>query len=135
MLGKREPRIYGKQTLREIEGMICKQASRLGINVECLQSNHEGDLVDWVQQAKIKKRRAIILNAGGYTHSSVALRDAIAASGVPTIEVHLSNIHARESFRRKSILASVCVGQICGFGSIGYLLALEAVQKLLPLAR
>ena len=133
MLGKREPKIYGKQTLREIERAISKQAGQLGINVECLQSNHEGDLVDWIQQAKGKKRRAIILNAGGYTHSSVALRDAIAASGVPTIEVHLSNIHARESFRHKSIIAPACVGQICGFGSIGYLLALEAVRKLPPI--
>jgi len=129
MLGKREPEIYGRETLSEIEAAISQKAVELGVNVECFQSNHEGELVDRIQRAK-GTRRAIILNAGGYTHSSVALRDAISAAGVPSIEVHLSNIYKREPFRHHSIIAPVCVGQICGFGSTGYLLALEAVLRL-----
>ena len=129
MLGKREPEIYGRETLSEIEAAIFKRAAELGMNVECFQSNHEGELVDRIQRAK-GARRAIILNAGGYTHSSVALRDAISAAGVPSIEVHLSNIYKREPFRHHSIIAPVCVGQICGFGSTGYLLALEAVMAI-----
>lgn len=129
MLGKREPEIYGRETLSEIEAAIFKRAAELGMNVECFQSNHEGELVDRIQRAK-GVRRAIILNAGGYTHSSVALRDAISAAGVPSIEVHLSNIYKREPFRHHSIIAPVCVGQICGFGSTGYLLALEAVMAI-----
>jgi len=129
MLGKREPEIYGRETLSEIEAAIFKRAAELGMNVECFQSNHEGELVDRIQRAK-GARRAIILNAGGYTHSSVALRDAISAAGVSSIEVHLSNIYKREPFRHHSIIAPVCVGQICGFGSTGYLLALEAVMAI-----
>jgi 3-dehydroquinate dehydratase II len=129
MLGTREPEIYGTETLADIEASIAQKASKMGIDVEFSQSNIEGELVNQVQQAK-RSKQAIILNAGGYTHTSVALRDAIVASGVPTIEVHLSNIHAREAFRQHSMIAPVCVGQICGFGSIGYLLALEVVAGL-----
>ncbi len=128
MLGEREPSVYGRETLADIEMKIHQRSRELGIQVECIQSNHEGDLVDDIQQAK-KDKDAIILNAGGYTHTSVALRDAILSTGVPTIEVHLTNIYSRETFRHRSIISPVCVGQICGFGSIGYLLALEAVQK------
>ncbi len=131
MLGTREPEVYGKETLADIEASVSKKASELGVEVQFVQSNHEGVLVDQVQQAR-GKRNAIILNAGGYTHTSVALRDAVAAAGVPTIELHLSNIHARESFRNHSLLAPVCVGQICGFGAAGYLMALEAATRLPP---
>lgn len=129
MLGLREPEIYGRETLAEVEALIGQKAAALGLAVDCFQSNHEGVLVEKIQQARGQKD-AIVLNAGGYTHSSVALRDAIVASETPAIEVHLSNIHARESFRHDSLIAPVCVGQICGFGSAGYLLALEAVPRL-----
>lgn len=129
MLGTREPGIYGRETLTDLEVLIAQRAKALGVMVECFQSNEEGILVEQIQQARGKKD-AIVLNAGGYTHSSVALRDAIVAAGVPTIEVHLSNIYAREPFRHHSMIAPVCVGQICGFGSVGYLLALEAVLRL-----
>ena len=129
MLGTREPKVYGKATLAHIEKMMIQRATELGMTIECFQSNQEGELVECIQQARGKKD-AIVLNAGGYTHSSVTLRDAIVAANVPTIEVHLSNIYAREPFRHHSMIATVCVGQICGLGSIGYLLALEAVQDL-----
>lgn len=129
MLGKREPKIYGSETLSDIEKLISQRASELGIEVELFQSNHEGDLVDRIQQARGKKD-AIILNAGSYTHTSIALRDAILAAEVPTIEVHLSNLYAREAFRHHSMVVPVCVGQICGFRATGYLLALEAVSKM-----
>ncbi len=129
MLGTREPGVYGRETLTDLEASIARRARELGVTVECFQSNEEGILVERIQQARGKKD-AIVLNAGGYTHSSVALRDAIAAAGVPTVEVHLSNIYAREPFRHYSMIAPVCVGQICGFGSVGYLLALEAIVRL-----
>jgi len=129
LLGRREPGIYGRQTLGEIERLIVRRARELGIEAECFQSNHEGELVDRIQRARNKKQ-AIILNAGGYTHSSVAIRDAILATGVPTIEVHLSNLYKREPFRHQSLIAQVSVGQICGFGGVGYLLALEALAHL-----
>jgi 3-dehydroquinate dehydratase II len=125
LLGKREPGVYGTETLEQIESKVRKLAVKLGIKVEFRQSNQEGDLVTWIQQAK-GKFDTVILNAGAYTHTSVAIRDAIAAVGIPTIEVHLSNIHARESFRHKSMIAAVCVGVISGFGPKSYLLALEA---------
>ena len=130
MLGMREPQVYGRDTWADLEALIARKAAELGLTVECFQSNHEGILVDRIQQARGEKD-AILLNGGGYTHSSVALRDAIVAADVPTIEVHLSNIHAREAFRHDSLIAPVCVGQICGFGATGYLLALEAVLPLL----
>ena len=125
LLGKREPGIYGTQTLAQIESEVRKRAASLGVEVDFRQSNQEGDLVTWIQQAK-GEFEAVVLNAGAYTHTSVALRDAIAAVGIATIEVHLSNIHARESFRHQSMLAAVCVGVISGFGANSYLLGLEA---------
>ena len=125
LLGQREPDVYGHETLADIEAKVRKRAKELGAKVEFRQSNVEGELVGWIQQAKGKFDR-IILNAAAYTHTSVALRDAISAVAVPTIEIHLSNVHARENFRRKSFISSVCVGQIAGFGSNSYVLAVEA---------
>jgi 3-dehydroquinate dehydratase-2 len=129
LLGTREPAVYGSQTLAEIERLVREQAARHGASVDFRQSNHEGELVTWVQEAR-GKFDVILLNAGAYTHTSVALRDAIVAAGVPTIEIHLSNIHAREEFRHRSLLAPVCVGQISGFGANSYVLAVEAAVKV-----
>ena len=125
LLGQRESDIYGKTTLADIEKSIRQQAAKAGAEVDFQQSNQEGELVAWVQQAK-GKFDVIVLNAAAYTHTSIALRDAISAVGVPTIEVHLSNIHAREEFRHRSLIAPVCRGQISGFGAYSYVLALEA---------
>jgi len=125
LLGQREPEVYGRTTLGEIEAKVREKARKLGVDVEFRQSNLEGELVDWIQQAK-KQFDVIVLNAAAYTHTSIALRDAIVATKVPTIEIHLSNIHAREEFRHKSLIAPVCRGQILGFGVDSYLLALEA---------
>ncbi len=125
LLGKREPDIYGKATLVDIEAKVRKHATKLKVDVEFRQSNVEGELVNWIQAAK-GKFDAIILNAAAYTHTSIALRDAISATGVPTIEVHISNVHAREEFRHNSLIAPVCRGQIVGFGVNSYILGLEA---------
>jgi 3-dehydroquinate dehydratase-2 len=125
LLGTREPEKYGPTTLAEIESQVRQRAAALKAEIEFRQSNLEGELVDWIQQAK-GKFDWIILNAAAYTHTSIALRDAIAAIQVPTIEIHLSNVHAREEFRHKSLIAPVCRGQITGFGANSYLLALEA---------
>ena len=125
LLGQREPEVYGRCTLAEIEANVRAKARKLKVNVDFRQSNLEGELVAWIQQAK-GEFDVIVLNAAAYTHTSIALRDAIAASGLPTIEIHLSNIHAREEFRHKSLIAPVCRGQITGFGPNSYLLALEA---------
>ncbi len=129
LLGQREPEIYGHTTLADIEAMVRKRAAGLGVEVGFRQSNLEGDLVNWVQQAK-GQFDAIVLNAAAYTHTSIALRDAIAAVGLPTIEVHLSNVHAREEFRHRSVLAPVCCGVIAGFGADSYLLGLEAAHNV-----
>ena len=125
LLGKREPDVYGHATLADIETEVRERAKDLGVEVDFRQSNLEGELVDWIQEAK-GNFDVIVLNAAAYTHTSVALRDAIAAVEVPTIEIHLSNIHAREKFRQKSLIAPVCCGQISGFGQKSYILALEA---------
>jgi 3-dehydroquinate dehydratase-2 len=125
LLGQREPEVYGRTTLAEIEANVRASARKLKVNIDFRQSNLEGELVAWIQQAK-GQFDVIVLNAAAYTHTSIALRDAIAASGVPTIEIHLSNIHAREEFRHKSLIAPVCVGQIAGFGPNSYILGLEA---------
>jgi 3-dehydroquinate dehydratase-2 len=125
LLGTREPEIYGHMTLTDIEARVRVRAAELKAEVDFHQSNQEGDLVNWIQQAK-GTYSAIVINAAAYTHTSVALRDAISAVGVPTIEIHLSNIHAREEFRHKSLIAPVCRGQICGFGAESYILGLEA---------
>ena len=129
LLGTREPTVYGSATLADIEEMVRTESLRLGVEVEFRQSNHEGELVTWIQQARGCFDR-VVLNAGAYTHTSVALRDAIAAAGVPTIEIHLSNIHAREEFRRHSMIAAVCVGQIAGFGVFSYVLGLNAAVNV-----
>ena len=125
LLGQREPEVYGRATLADIEAKVRDRAAKLGAAIDFRQTNSEGELVDWVQQAK-GKFDVIVLNAAAYTHTSIALRDAIAAVGIPTIEIHLSNIHAREGFRQKSLIAPVCRGQISGFGAASYILALEA---------
>jgi 3-dehydroquinate dehydratase II len=129
LLGQREPEVYGRTTLAEIEARVRARARKLKTRVDFRQSNQEGDLVAWIQQAK-GKFDVIVLNAAAYTHTSVALRDAIAAVGLPTIEIHLSNIHAREEFRHKSLIAPVCRGQILGFGANSYVLALEAAVNV-----
>jgi len=131
MLGKREPDIYGSRTLGNIMQGLEMEAKGIGLKLESYQSNHEGDLVDQVHRAGNEGFSGIILNPGGYTHTSIALRDAISGVGLPTIEVHLSNIHARETFRHHSFIAPVAVGQICGFGADGYSLALKAIKNLL----
>jgi len=125
LLGTREPEVYGRVTLADIEAKVRERAAQLKVAVDFRQSNQEGELVGWIQEAK-DKFNAIVINAAAYTHTSVALHDAISAVGVPTIEIHLSNIHAREEFRHKSLIASVCRGQICGFGAKSYILGLEA---------
>jgi 3-dehydroquinate dehydratase-2 len=125
LLGQREPEVYGRTTLADIEAEVRKRAAELKITVDFRQSNLEGELVSWIQEAK-GKFDVIVLNAAAYTHTSIALRDAIAAVEIPTIEIHLSNIHAREKFRQKSLIAPVCSGQICGFGAKSYILSLEA---------
>jgi 3-dehydroquinate dehydratase-2 len=125
LLGTREPEKYGKTTLAEIEARVRERAGEVQATVEFRQSNVEGELVSWIQEAK-GRFDCIVLNAAAYTHTSIALRDAIAAIQVPTIEIHLSNVHAREEFRHKSLIAPVCRGQITGFGPTSYLLALEA---------
>jgi len=125
LLGQREPSVYGSDTLATIEAAVRERAAQLKVTVDFRQSNLEGELVTWIQSAK-GTFDAIVLNAAAYTHTSIALRDAIAAVAVPTIEIHLSNIHAREEFRHKSVIAPVCRGQISGFGAQSYILGLLA---------
>jgi 3-dehydroquinate dehydratase-2 len=129
LLGTREPAIYGRTTLPEIDDELKVVGEALGVAVETFQSNHEGALIDRIHAAR-ETAAALIINAGGYTHTSVALRDALAAVGLPVIEVHLSHLAAREEFRHRSLLAPVCVGQITGLGGFGYRLALEAAVHL-----
>lgn len=128
LLGLREPNIYGRQTLATIEASLEAEATAQGVALEFFQSNSEGALVDCVQAA-FGQKDGILINPGAYTHTSVALRDAIAAVGIPTVEVHLSNIHKREAFRHHSYIAAVAVGQICGFGADSYRLGLYALVK------
>ncbi|HVL77744.1 MAG TPA: type II 3-dehydroquinate dehydratase [Sphingomicrobium sp.] len=130
LLGQREPEVYGSDTLDDIAARLSERARVLGLELDIRQSNHEGHLIDWLHEADSKGAKAVILNAGGYTHTSVALRDAVAAIATPVIEVHLSNPQARESFRRRSLVAGVARGSIAGFGADGYILALDAAARL-----
>ncbi|SFF10270.1 3-dehydroquinate dehydratase [Sulfitobacter brevis] len=130
LLGTRQPEIYGTTTLKDVEDLCHAHGSALGFEITCAQSNHEGVLIDQIHEAKAR-HSAIILNAGAYTHTSIALADAIASVELPVVEVHLSNIHAREEFRHKSFVAAVAVGQICGFGAKGYVMALDALADRL----
>lgn len=129
LLGTRKPEIYGTTTLADIEGMMRKRAAELGIEMDFMQTNYEGELVEAIQKAK-GNYQYLLLNAAAYTHTSVAIRDAIEAVELPAVEIHLSNIHAREEFRHHSLIAPVCVGQICGFGAKSYLLALQYVAEM-----
>ncbi|MER3455901.1 MAG: type II 3-dehydroquinate dehydratase [candidate division GAL15 bacterium] len=129
LLGEREPEVYGHHTLAEVEAMVRQRASELGVLVRFVQSNHEGVLIDELHQARVDCD-AVVLNPGAFTHTSVALRDAIAALRIPVVEVHLSNVHAREPFRRRMVLAPVVRGQVLGFGPYSYVLGLEAVVHL-----
>ena len=130
LLGTREPDIYGSETLDEIAAAMTDRAGELGVKLDIRQSNHEGHLIDWLQEAGASGAKAVILNPGGYTHTSVAIRDAVASIAVPVIEVHLSNPDARESFRRRSLIAGVATGSIKGFGAHSYILALDAAARL-----
>ena len=127
LLGLREPEIYGATTLAEVEADVIAYGAQQGVDVRCVQSNHEGALVDAIHAAR-GTHHGLILNAGAYTHTSIALRDAISGTALPTVELHLSNIHAREAFRHHSMIAPVAVGMICGFGAAGYRLALDAIM-------
>ncbi|VWX60958.1 type II 3-dehydroquinate dehydratase [Sphingorhabdus sp. 109] len=129
LLGMREPEIYGSETLDEIAGQIEDHAQTLGFDVDIRQSNHEGHLIDWLHEAAAEDAHAVILNAGALTHTSLALFDAIKAINTPVIEVHISNPAAREEYRHKSFIAPVAKGSICGFGALGYQLALDAASK------
>ena len=130
LLGVREPEIYGSDTLDDIAGALEDRARELGLIIDMRQSNHEGHLIDWLHEANASGARAVILNAGAFTHTSIALHDAIKAIEVPVLEVHLSNPHAREPFRRRSYVAPVARGTIAGFGALGYQLALDAAARL-----
>lgn len=130
LLGKREPQIYGRVTLKEINEKLKTIAKKAKVSLKIMQSNHEGKIVDAIGKAR-RKFNAILINPAAYTHTSVAIRDAIAASGIPTIEVHLSNIYSREEFRRHSLVSPVSIGQVCGFGINSYLLGLQAAIELI----
>jgi 3-dehydroquinate dehydratase-2 len=130
MLGLREPEIYGSDTLDDIADMLDDRAKELGLELDIRQSNHEGHLIDWIQEANAKGAKAVLLNGGGFTHTSVAIHDAIKAVTVPVIEVHLSNPHRREDFRHTSFIGRAAKGTVAGFGALSYLLALDAAAKL-----
>ena len=127
LLGTRQPEVYGKTTLADVEALCAAETARLDLEMQFAQSNHEGALIDLIHAAK-GKHAGVVLNAGAYTHTSIALMDAIASVELPVVEVHLSNIHAREEFRHRSYIAPVALGQICGFGAQGYLMALDALK-------
>lgn len=128
LLGTRQPEVYGRTTLSDVEDQCRQHAEKIGVSVSFFQSNHEGALVEAIHSAK-NSQDGIILNAGAYTHTSIALLDALASVEIPAIELHLSNVHAREEFRHKSYIASIVVGLICGFGPHGYVLAMDAMKN------
>lgn len=130
LLGTREPEIYGYDTLESINASLAKLGGELGVEIEAVQSNHEGGIIDALHRARAEFD-GVIINPGAYTHYSYAIRDAVAALGKPCVEIHLSNVHAREEFRSRSVIAPVCKGQITGFGAQGYLLALRAISAIL----
>jgi 3-dehydroquinate dehydratase-2 len=130
LLGRREPQIYGALTLEAIDRLIREHARLRGVRVECRQSNLEGQHIEWLQGAERQGFDGVVLNPGAFTHYSIALRDAVAAIGVPVVEVHLSNIHAREPWRHESVIAGVARGQVLGFGPVSYLLGLDALIAL-----
>lgn len=130
LLGTREPEVYGHDTLDDIARMLTERAAEIGVALDIRQSNHEGHLIDWLHEAAADGARAVILNAGGYTHTSIALRDAVAAIPVPVIEVHLSDPRTREPFRQTNFLSGVCKRSITGLGAQGYLVALDAAAAL-----
>jgi 3-dehydroquinate dehydratase II len=130
LLGEREPEIYGAKTLSELNNNLIDYGRSLGLEVVCQQSNHEGMLIDLLQETRISTK-GVVFNAGGYTHTSIALRDAISAICIPVVEVHLSNIYAREEFRHTSLISPVCKGVISGFGWLSYQLALQALRSIL----
>ena len=130
LLGQREPHIYGSTTLADIEKLVAVRAKALGLSVVCRQSNYEGELVEWIHVAR-QEASGLILNAGAYSHTSIAIHDALAALDMPVIEVHISNVYKRESFRHHSTISPVATGVICGLGTIGYELALEAIKSKL----
>lgn len=130
LLGLREPEVYGRDTLDDIAGRLEDRARELDLEIDMRQSNHEGHLIDWLHEAQAKGARAVIFNPGGYTHTSVALHDAIKAITTPVIEIHLSNPHAREDFRHLSYVGRAAKGTIAGFGALSYILALEAAARL-----
>lgn len=129
LLGTRERDVYGNRRLADVEDLCRRWGEARGFEVQCRQSNHEGELIDWLHEAAREERAGVVLNAGGYTHTSVALRDAIAGIAVPVVEVHISNVHAREPFRHRSLIAPVCAGTIAGFGVLGYELAIHALAQ------
>jgi 3-dehydroquinate dehydratase-2 len=129
LLGVREPEVYGHDTLDYIAGQLDDRARELGLEIDLRQSNHEGHLIDWLHEAQARDAKAVLLNAGGFTHTSVALHDAIRGVKTPVIEVHLSNPHARENFRHISLVGQAARGTISGFGALSYMLALEAAAR------
>lgn len=127
LLGTREPEVYGRETLKDVDEGLSLLAQELGVGIESFQSNHEGELIDRIHAAREQGVGGILINPGGLTHTSVALRDALAAVAIPAVEVHLSNVHARETFRHHSYISPVAIGQICGFGVVSYQLALRGL--------